>query len=144
MMAQATNKTEATSADVGAFVAAIADTGQRADARQLCEIMQRLSGQPPMLWGQSIVGFGDYRYRHDSGREGEMCRIGFSPRKGRMAVYLLDGHGEHAADLARLGRHTTGKSCLYIRRLADIDLAVLETMIARSLAWMAQKYPPAQ
>ncbi len=140
-MANAPNKTQATGADVDAFVAAVADPGQRADAALLCDLMQRLSGEPPVLWGPSIVGFGRYRYRYDSGREGEMCRIGFSPRKGQTVLYLLDGYGDHAAELAKLGKHKTGKSCLYVRRLADIDLAVLETMIAGSLAWMAQKYP---
>lgn len=137
----ATNKTIATPVDPAAFIAAIADPGQQADARSLCALMSRLSGAPAMMWGPSIIGFGRYHYRYDSGREGEACRIGFAPRKGQTVLYLLDGHADHAADLARLGRHKTGKACLYIRRLADIDLAVLEAMITRSLAWMAQKYP---
>ncbi len=140
-MANTANKTQATGTDVEGFVAAIADPGQRADAAMLCDLMQRLSGAPPVMWGPSIIGFGRYHYRYDSGREGEMCRIGFSPRKGQTVLYLNDGCGDHAAALARLGKHKTGKSCLYIRRLADIDLAVLETMVADSLAWMAQKYP---
>ncbi len=137
----ATNKTIATPVDPTAFIAAIADPGQQADARSLCALMSRLSGAPAVMWGPSIIGFGRYQYRYDSGREGESCRIGFAPRKGQTVLYLLDGHADHAADLARLGRHKTGKSCLYIRQLADIDLVVLEAMITRSLAWMAQKYP---
>jgi hypothetical protein len=137
----ATNKTIATPVDPAAFIAAIADPGQQADARSLCALMSRLSGAPAVMWGPSIIGFGRYHYHYDSGREGEACRIGFAPRKGQTVLYLLDGHADHAADLARLGRHKTGKACLYIRRLADIDLAVLEAMITRSLAWMAQQYP---
>lgn len=137
----ATNKTIATPVDPAAFIAAIADPGQQADARTLGVLMTRLTGAPAVMWGPSIIGFGRYHYRYESGREGEMCRIGFAPRKGQTVLYLMDGYAEHAADLALLGRHKTGKSCLYIRRLADIDLGVLETMIGRSLAWMAQKYP---
>ena len=137
----ATNKTIATPVDPAAFIAALADPGQQADAGTLCALMSRLSGAPAMMWGPSIIGFGRYHYRYESGREGDACRIGFAPRKGQTVLYLLDGHADHAADLARLGRHKTGKACLYIRRLADIDLAVLEAMITRSLAWMAQRYP---
>jgi hypothetical protein len=137
----ATNKTIATPVDPAGFIAAIADPGQQADASTLCALMTRLSGAPPTMWGPSIIGFGRYHYRYDSGREGESCRTGFAPRKGQTVLYLMDGYADHAADLALLGRHKTGKACLYIRRLADIDLAVLETMIARSLAWMAEKYP---
>lgn len=140
-MTNTANKTQATGDDVAAFIAAVPDAGQGADAQQLCALMQRLSGEPPVLWGPSIIGFGRYRYRYDSGREGEMCRIGFSPRKGQTVLYIHDGHADHADALARLGRHKTGKSCLYIRRLADIDLGVLETIIAGSLAWMARTYP---
>jgi hypothetical protein len=140
-MARTANKTIATAVDPAAVIAAIADPVQQADARVICATMARLSGVPPMMWGPSIIGFGRYHYRYDSGREGEMCRIGFSPRKGQTVLYLLDGYADHAADLARLGRHKTGKSCLYIRRLSDIDQDVLDGMISRSLAWMAQKYP---
>lgn len=142
-MAAASGKTVATPADPAAFIDAIADPGQQGDARTLCATMARLAAAPPVMWGPSIIGFGRYRYRYESGREGEMCRIGFSPRKGRTIIYFPDGDsdGDHAADLARLGRHKTGKACLHVRRLADIDLAVLEAMIARSLTSMAQKYP---
>ncbi|WP_426166822.1 DUF1801 domain-containing protein [Sandarakinorhabdus sp. DWP1-3-1] len=139
-MTTAANKTQATGNDVGDFIAAIPDPVQAADTRVLCDLMQRLSGEPPVMWGPSIIGFGRYRYRYDSGREGEMCRVGFSPRKGQFAFYLS---GDHGAALARLGRHKTATSCFYVRRLADIDLAVLEAIVAASLAHMAQAYPPA-
>ncbi len=137
----ATNKTIATPVDPAAFIAAITDLGQQADARTLSALMIRLTGAPAVMWGPSIIGFGRYHYRYESGREGDAFRIGFAPRKGQTVLYLMDGYADHAADLALLGRHKTGKACLYIRRLADIDLAVLEAMITRSLAWMAQQYP---
>jgi Domain of unknown function (DU1801) len=139
--AMATNKTVATSADVTAFIAAVADEQQRADAHKIAEMMARLSGEPPKLWGPSIIGFGTYHYKYDSGREGEMCRIGFSPRKGQTVIYLIDGYSNRAEQLARLGKHKTGKSCLYIKRLSDIDMGVLEEMIIGSLAYVAEKYP---
>ncbi|MEN9392261.1 MAG: hypothetical protein RLZZ104_604, partial [Pseudomonadota bacterium] len=89
----------------------------------------------------SIIGFGRYHYRYDSGREGEMCRIGFSPRKGQTVLYLIDGFKGHAELMAKLGKHKTGKSCLYVKRLSDIDLGVLEDICRCSLAYMAAKYP---
>lgn len=140
-MAHADNKTQATAAIVADFIAQVADERQRADALELVALMQRLSGEPATMWGPSIVGFGSYHYRYDSGREGRMCRIGFSPRKGQTVLYLLDGFDGHAELLARLGKHKTGKSCLYVKRLADIDTSVLEDMCRRSLAYMADKYP---
>ncbi len=140
-MAQSGNKTHATAIVPLAYVEAVADPEQRADAHAFRAMMERLSGAPAVMWGPSMVGFGRYRYRYDSGREGEMCRIGFSPRKGQTVLYLLDGHGNHAEQLARLGKHSTGKSCLYIKRLSDIDVAVPGEMISSSLAWMAEKYP---
>lgn len=140
-MTKAENKTQATVARVEDFVTGIADENQRADARSLIAMMTRLSGEPATMWGPSIIGFGRYRYRYDSGREGEMCRIGFSPRKGQTVLYLIDGFEGHAELMAKLGKHKTGKSCLYVKRLSDIDLVVLEDMCRASLAYMAAKYP---
>jgi hypothetical protein len=140
-MAKSENKTKATEADPAAFIDAVKDPVQRADAHAISALMSRLSGEPAQLWGPSIIGFGRYRYKYDSGREGEMCRIGFSPRTGQTVLYLLDGYGERADNLARLGKHKTGKSCLYIKRLSDIDTTVLAEMISGSLAYMASKYP---
>jgi Domain of unknown function (DU1801) len=139
----AANKTQETDADVAAFVAAVADPGQRADAQALIEMMASASGHPPKLWGPSIIGFGSYHYKYDSGREGDSLRIGFSPRKGQTVLYLVDGYSNRADQLARLGKHRTGKSCLYIKRLSDVDEGVLGEMIAGSLAHMNAKYPPA-
>lgn len=140
-MTKAENKTQATVAHVEDFVTGIADENQRADARSLIALMTRLSGEPATMWGPSIIGFGRYRYRYNSGREGEMCRIGFSPRKGQTVLYLIDGFKGHAELMAKLGKHKTGKSCLYVKRLSDIDLVVLEDMCRSSLAYMAAKYP---
>jgi len=140
-MTKTENKTQATVARVEDFVTGIADENQRADARSLIALMMRLSGEPAAMWGPSIIGFGRYRYRYDSGREGEMCRIGFSPRKGQTVLYLIDGFEGHAELMAKLGKHKTGKSCLYVKRLSDIDLVVLEDMCRSSLAYMAAKYP---
>ncbi len=140
-MTKEENKTQATVARVEDFVTGIADENQRADARSLIAMMTRLSGEPATMWGPSIIGFGRYHYRYDSGREGEMCRIGFSPRKGQTVLYLIDGFEGHAELMAKLGKHKTGKSCLYVKRLSDIDLVVLEDMCRASLAYMAAKYP---
>ncbi len=135
------NRTKATSGDVARFITAVADERQRADAETLCGIIARLSGEPAVMWGSSIIGFGKYHYRYDSGREGDMARTGFSPRKGQTVVYVVDGFPKYKALLGKLGKHRTGKSCLYIKRLADVDMAVLEELIAASLATMAAKYP---
>ena len=140
-MTKAENKTQATVARVEDFVTGIADENQRADARSLIALMTQLSGEPATMWGPSIIGFGRYRYRYNSGREGEMCRIGFSPRKGQTVLYLIDGFKGHAELMAKLGKHKTGKSCLYVKRLSDIDLVVLEDMCRSSLAYMAAEYP---
>ena len=141
-MAKPQNKTQQTIASVDDFIASVADPAQREDARAIIEIMERLSGEPARMWGPSIVGFGSYHYLYESGREGDMCRIGFSPRKGQTVLYLIDGFAGHAELLAQLGKHKTGKACLYIKRLADLDNAVLEQLCSRSLAYMAKKYPP--
>ena len=140
-MTRAENKTKETDVSVDDFIAAVADSSQRADAENIRAMMEKLSGEPAKMWGPSIVGFGSYHYRYESGREGDMCRIGFSPRKGQTVLYLIDGFEGHSELLARLGKHKTGKSCLYIKRLADVDPAVLEQLFHRSLAYMAEKYP---
>ncbi len=137
----AENKTKPTESSVITFIEAFPDEAQREDAKIISVMMERLSGEPPKMWGASIIGFGTYHYKYDSGREGDSCRIGFSPRKGQMALYLVDGYEQRQEQLARLGKHKTGKACLYVKRLSDIDLGVLEEMIADSLLVMAQKYP---
>jgi len=139
-MAELKTKTTAVSAD--AFLDAVPDPVRRADGKAVAQLMARVTGKAPAMWGPSIVGFGSYHYKYDSGREGVMCRIGFSPRKGELVLYVLDGDGEdQAADLAKLGKHKTGKSCLYIKKLADVDMDVLETIVRAALARMDAAYP---
>lgn len=134
-------KTKATEVAPADFIAALPDATRRADAETLLALMERLTGEPPRMWGPSIVGFGKYRYKYESGREGEMCRIGFSPRKAELVLYVLDGAGDQSAALARLGKHKTGKGCLYIRKLADVDMEVLEALVRDKIARMDAQYP---
>lgn len=130
-----TRPTEVTPAD---FIAAVEPAAKRADAEVLDAMFRRVSGEPPRMWGPSIVGYGSYHYRYASGHEGRAPRIGFSPRKAKHSLYLhgCGGEGENAefeALLARLGKHNRAVACLYVNKLADIDLAVLEEMAALSL-----------
>ncbi|MDH4742817.1 DUF1801 domain-containing protein [Sphingomonas sp. CBMAI 2297] len=134
-------KTKATEVSVADFVAAVPDEARRADAEAVCAMMARLTGEPPKMWGPSIIGFGSYRYTYDSGRTGEMCRIGFSPRKAELVLYLLDGNADQSEVLSRLGRHRTGKGCLYVKRLADVDADVLEEIVRAKIARMDAAYP---
>jgi hypothetical protein len=123
-----------TGAAVEEFLAAVPDAQRQADARRLCALMQEITGEPPTMWGPSIVGFGSYHYRYDSGREGDSPLAGFSPRKQHLVVYLVGGYEtRHRSTLARLGPHKTGKSCLYLKRLSDVDVAALRELIDRSV-----------
>lgn len=136
----AENKTQPTEVDPAAFIAAVEHPTRRADAEVLLEMMGRVTGCPPRMWGPTIVGFGRYRYRYDSGREGEHLLTGFSPRKANLVVYVLPGYDDLGEPLARLGRHRLGKSCLYINKLADVDLAVLEEIVTEGVARMRATY----
>jgi len=139
--APAQNKTRETRASVAKFLAAQKDPQRVADCQAIHDIMARVTGAEPRMWGASIVGFGSYHYRYESGREGDMLRTGFSPRKEALTLYIMGGFPRHAALMAKLGKYTTGKSCLYIKRLADVDLAVLERLIRESWDHMATRYP---
>ena len=139
-MAQKPNKTQQTEASVELFLAAIEPETRQADARAICDLMAKVSGQPAKMWGPAIVGFGSYHYRYDSGREGEAPRIGFSPRKAALTLYIMSGH-QDAALMARLGRYKTGKACLYLNKLSDVDQGALEQVIAGGLAHMDKTYP---
>jgi hypothetical protein len=132
----AENKTKATKLSVAAFVGAIADSAKRADARALVNLLQSVSGEKPKMWGPSIIGFGSYHYRYESGREGDMPLIGFSPRKPATVLYNMLGFSDSAALLAKLGKHKTGKGCLYIKNLADVDQKVLQALAVKSIAGM--------
>jgi hypothetical protein len=132
-MAAKPNKTRPTAVSVDDFLAGVTPESRRADALALHEMMARLSGEPAQMWGPSIVGFGLRRYRYESGREGEILKVGFSPRKSAMVLYAV-GEAENNPAAAALGKVTTGKGCIYVKTLADIDLARLEALIVVSLA----------
>ena len=131
----AANKTQPAKTSVAGFIADVADDTKRADAKALVKMMQKASGEKPKMWGPSIIGFGSYHYVYDTGREGDMPIVGFSPRKAANVLYLkLEGAAGLAALLAKLGKHTLGKGCLYIKKLDDVDEAVLEKLIGKSVA----------
>ena len=132
-MDKAELKTGATDADVDVFLTTIADEHRADDARRLCEVLTAASGRPPVLWGSSIIGFGEQRLVYDSGRELDWFEIGFAPRKAQTTLYLTDGVEPYADLLARLGRHTTGKGCVNIKRLSDLDAGVLSELVTRSI-----------
>ena len=134
-------KTKPTETSVDAFLDAVPDPQRRADGKAVRAMMERITGEPARMWGPSIVGFGSYHYKYDSGHEGEMCRLGFSPRKAELVLYVLTQSGSQDALLARLGKHKTGKSCLYIKRLGDVDEQVLEELTVNALDHMNEKYP---
>jgi hypothetical protein len=137
----AENKTKPTVISVEAFLDGVMPDARREDGRALCALMQRISGYPPVLWGPSIIGFGQYRYRTEAGREGEICRVGFSPRKPATVLYIHSSSPKYAELMTRLGKVSTGKSCIYVKRLSDIDLAVLEEMVRASLEHLEQTHP---
>lgn len=135
------NKTKPETKSVAAFLAEVEPAGRADEGRVLAELFTRASGEKPVMWGPSIIGFGTYHYRYESGHEGDSARVGFSPRKAKLVCYLkLDSVGA-APLLARLGKHGTGKGCLYINKLSDIDLSVLEELVADSYQAMAEAYP---
>ena len=129
----AENKTKATLVSVTDYIETLPDEAKRADAKALVKLMKGATGQSPKMWGPSIVGFGSYHYRYESGREGDMPVIAFSPRKPALVLYGLIGFAGADALLAKLGKHTTGKGCLYIKKLADVDMKVLEKLVVQSL-----------
>ncbi len=130
------NKTQQTDASVEAYFAGIPDAARRADCEALAAMMQKATGEPAKMWGAAIVGFGSIHYKYDSGREGDTCLLGFASRKDAMALYIGLGAGldAHAANLAKLGKHKTGKGCLYIQRMADVDAKVLMALLKASVA----------
>ena len=132
----ANNKTKPTSLSVAAFIGAITDPTRRADAKALIKLMQSAAGEKPRMWGPSIIGFGSYHYKYESGREGDMPLIGFSPRKTATVLYNVTGSADCKALLPKLGKHTTGKGCLYIKKLADVDQQVLKAIVVKSVAAM--------
>ena len=132
------NKTVPTNQSVAGFLDSIAHASRQADARSLVELMTRATGAEPRMWGPAIIGFGTRAYRYETGRTGEIFQVGFSPRKANLVLYLTSEGADRAGLLARLGKHKTGASCLYVNRLTDVDVEVLEALIRQS--WQ----PPAE
>lgn len=136
----AENKTRETDASVDAFLESVAHEERRADCRAVVEMMAEISGEPPKMWGKSIIGFGTYHYRYESGREGDFMRVGVSPRARELTLYIMPGFANYGDLMSRLGKHRTGKSCLYIKRLSDVDPDVLRTLIAESLVAVSARW----
>ena len=136
----AENKTKATGASVESYLSGIADETRRGDCKTLAALMAKATKQPPKMWGTSIVGFGSYHYKYESGREGDSCLTGFSSRKGDISIYILADFPGREELLARLGKHKTGKGCLYIRKLDDVDPEVLVQIIASAVAERKRHY----
>ena len=127
----AETKTKATAVSVDAFLEAVDPPVRKADGKAVRTMLERVTGERATMWGPTIIGFGSYHYRYASGHEGDMCRVGFSPRKAELVLYV-GGYPDYADDLARLGKHKTSKACLYVKKLADIDMTVLEDIARRS------------
>ena len=134
------NTTQATDISVESFLASVDPDRKREEARQLDALFQRVTGWQPLMWGPSMIGYGEYHYRYESGREGDFLATGFSPRKARHSIYILPGYGDYGDILARLGKHARGKSCLYINKLADIDLDVLGELIEAGVRDLSRRY----
>ena len=136
-------KTRPTKASVDKFLNGVDNDSRREDARCVLAIMQRTTHELPTMWGDRIVGFGSYHYRYASGQEGDWPLIGLSPGRRNLTLYIMPGFDDYALLLTRLGKHRTGKSCLYVNRLRDIDMSVLEELIRQSVADMRRRYPQA-
>jgi len=132
-------KTEKTTASVSDFIDEVADPARKADCRRVATMMRKVTGEKPSMWGASIVGFGTYRYQYESGRTGVWPITGFSPRKQDLTVYIMPGFERYTSLLEQLGKHRHGKSCLYIKRLSDVDFDVLTALVTESVAAMESK-----
>jgi hypothetical protein len=134
-------KTKKNGTSVSDFLSAVTNDARREDSRALLKLLQKVTGKKPKMWGGSIVGFDEYHYRYDSGHEGDICMVGFSPRATALTLYILPGFDCEEALLKKLGKHKRGKGCLYINRLADVDQKVLEQIVREAYACMQQRYP---
>ncbi len=135
------NKTRANDDSVRKFLNHIDHGDKRKDCEEILRMMQELTGCKPRMWGSSIVGFGSYHYKYESGREGDFMLVGFSPRKSSITIYIMPGFSKYESELKLLGKHKTGKSCLYINRLDQVDRQVLKKIISDSVRIMREKYP---
>lgn len=142
-MAEKPNKTVATTHDVLDFVASIEDSQKQTDSLALIDMMREVTGHEPVMWGPSIIGFDTYHYKSEAGREGDICAIGFSPRKAALTIYIYEGFNDHGDLLAKLGKHTTSMGCLYIKKLGDVDTDVLRTLVERTYKHLTSDKPKA-
>jgi hypothetical protein len=136
----AEQKTKPTEQSVESFLDNIADESVRDDCASLVKLMKKVTGAKPKMWGTSIIGFGQYHYKYESGHEGDSCLTGFSPRKQNITVYVMPGFAEQTDLQSKLGKHKAGKGCIYIKRLADVDTKILERMIDHSVQYLRSKY----
>jgi hypothetical protein len=134
----AESKTQKTEESVEAFLNSVAHEKRRTDSFKVLELMKEVTGKEPKMWGSSIIGFGDYHYKYESGREGDWFLTGFSPRKQSLTLYIMAGFDEYDELMASLGKYKTGKSCLYINKLEDVDLPTLKQLVKKSAAHMAE------
>jgi len=132
-------KTQPTDQRVEDFLNTIDDEQKRSDAFAMLEFMKEITGEEPVMWGPGIIGFGSYHYKYASGREADWMLTGFSPRKNNLTLYIMQGFDNYEHHLTQLGKHKTGKSCLYVKRLEDLDLDVLRKLIAESFEYMRNK-----
>jgi hypothetical protein len=139
-MAKSENKTKPTAASVAKFIDAVENETRRKDAKKLLSVMKKITGDKPKMWGPSIIGFGEYHYKYESGREGDSLLVGFSPRKANMVLYVLGCLGDKEPLLAKLGKYKNGKSCLYINKLDDVDMPTLEKLIDKSYKTTKKKW----
>ncbi len=136
----AENKTKPTGASVVKFLEQVEQEQKKKDAFVLLDLMKSITGEEAVLWGPSLIGFGNYHYKYDSGHEGDFFIVGFSPRKTALTVYIMPGFKRYDSLMQKLGKHKTGKSCLYIKRLADVDMDILTELISESVKYMNEKY----
>lgn len=139
-MARSDNKTKPTRQRPEDFIASIENETRRSDAMRLLALFRETTSLAPKMWGPSMIGFGRYHYKYESGREGDFMLTGFSPRKSSLVVYIMPGYRDMSEPLSRLGKHKLGKSCLYINKLADIDEAVLQEIIRDGVQYMRARY----
>lgn len=132
-------KTKLNDASVEKFLNTVEDKQKREDCFKILEMMKKITKEEPKMWGPSIVGFGSYHYKYESGHEGDMCIAGFSPRKQALTIYILPGFDKYESLMKKLGNYKTGKSCLYIKKLEDIDMKVLSELITESVKWMKNR-----
>ena len=133
-------KTKLNKASVEKFLNSVKDEQKRQDSFKILEMMKKITKEEPKMWGPSIIGFGKYHYKYASGHEGDMCMAGFSPRKEALTIYILPGFEKNKSVMEKLGKYKTGKSCLYIKKLDDVDTNVLRQLISNSYKYMKQKY----